>query len=119
MKQLSLLLGALCALSLPSAEALQVLINDTPYDVKALVKIDRLKDLQTPRRYHYSLNDRKEELILSQPIENPEIPDERPYAERKPFKAAAKKCWKALNRVNLMLNVVSGCGNILKFFGVF
>jgi len=119
MQKLILTMGALSALSLPSAEALQVLINDQPYDVKALVKIDRLKDPQTPRRYHYSLNDRKEELILSQPIENSEIPDERPYAERHPYKAAGKKAWKAINRVNLLLNVTSGVGNILKFFGVF
>lgn len=107
------------ALAMPPASAVNVLINDTPYDVKALVKIDRLKDFQTPRRYHYTLNNRTEELILSQPIESSEIPDERPYAERHPYKAAGKKAWKAINRVNLCLNVASGVGNILRFLGVF
>ncbi len=109
-----LLLGALCALSLPSAWAKNVLINDQPYDVKALVKIDELKDLKTGRRYHYQLNDSDKELILSQPIEDKEIPVLVPFSQLHPVKARLKSAWKSFKRFSEVFQVGAGVFNALK-----
>lgn len=86
-----LIAAILIAVSVQPVSAVNVLINDTKYDVKALIKSERLEVPRTGIRWHYTLNDRPEELILSQPIENPEIPDERPYEQKHPRKAFLKK----------------------------
>lgn len=110
-----IILAALVALVGLPAHALKVTVNDSVYDVKALVKIDKLKKPPTPWRYHYTLNDRTEELILSQPILSPEIPDVRPEKEQHPIKHKVKVAWKWFKRAAEVMNIAAMVRNSLPF----
>ncbi len=112
-------MGALCALSLPPAAAENVVINDETYDVKELVSITRAIAPQKGQRFHYSLNGRPEELVLSQLIESANIPDGRPYPQVHPWKSAIKKGWKTVTRLDKLFNVGSGCINLGRALGWF
>lgn len=82
------------------ARALNVLVNDHVYDVKALSKIEHLKDKTA--LYHYSLNGSDKELILKTPIE---VPDLRPLKEKKPKVYWGRVIWRWMCRAATGANI--------------